>query len=434
MGLREDKFEGACVARRFRKSGLLWAALALGIVSLAGCGFGDEEATATDAVGQQVTATPAAANTAAATAPPTSTTAAEPSATVAVSVEPLPSSQATASPTRPAPTATATPNPVVSSGEELSVNGTPVERISAVGVEGWTLYGETADGLLRSDDAGAAWNPVGEVQPGEMIASENDPDALYSGDRAGCGRGFSDIPYSASNDGGATWTEIEDNQGTQPLVAYTADGQSVLFGTDCGLKISTDGGATWSPVADLAGEDVFAIASEQEVAPAQMLVVGVTEGGTGRLFLLETSDLSAPALAGALTQFWANAEVDWSAGRIVLATAHQVGVSDDGGQNWFWTRAGIEDVTYSVDPLEQGIPVEEQSAGFGPTTVVIDPTDRDRIWLGTNHGAFRSVDGGASWIAMGDSEAVDSIVVSPASERVFVSAGGVTRVWTLDGE
>jgi hypothetical protein len=317
---------------------------------------------------------------------------------------------------------------------ELVVDGTPIEQISAVGLEGQTLYGKSADGLLRSDDGGATWSVAGDVQPGDMIASENDPNALYSGDRAGCGRGFSDIPFSQSSDGGASWSVVESNQGTQPLHAYTAGDRAVLFGTDCGLKISTDGGTTWTTVADLAGEDVFAVASEEEIAPARVLVVGVTEGGTGRLFLLETSDVTAPTLVGALTQFWANAVVDWSEGRIVLATAHQVGVSDDSGQSWNWTRAGIEEVTYSVNPLDQGIPTEEQSAGFGSTAIIIDPTNRDRIWLGTNDGAFRSVNGGASWTAVGGSEPVDSIVLSLASERVFVSSGGTTRVWTLDGQ
>jgi hypothetical protein len=321
-----------------------------------------------------------------------------------------------------------------SGGAQILVNGEPLAGMVAVGVDGATLFGVQGDELLRSNDGGVSWAAVGSAQPGTLLASANDAELLYSGDRAGCGRGFSEIPYSNSTDGGATWQVVEQNQGIEPLHAYSAVGQAVVFGTDCGLKISVDGGATWTPVADLAGEDIFALATDPEVAPPRVLVVGVTEGGTGRLFMLETANIAAPALVGALTQFWANAVVDWSNGRIVLATAHNLGVSDDGGATWNWTRLGLEDVTYSVDPLIEGIPTEEQSGGYGFTTVVIDPADRNRIWLGSNQGGFRSFDGGVSWEALGDGEQVESIVISTVSGRVFVSSGGTTRVWTLDGQ
>lgn len=404
------------------------------LVGGAACGLGDDDepATATTAALAETPTTPVT-ETAQAT-PPTMTVAASPTVGQTPAASPTATAESTATPTTPAATATATPNPLPSGGAELLIEGEPVSRIVAVGVDGTTLYAVSGGGLARSDDGGVSWNVVGEAPPGTLLVSENDPELLYSGDRASCGRGFSEIPYSQSTDGGVTWAIVEANQGTAPLHAYSANGQAVLFGTDCGLKISVDSGATWTTVADLAGEDVFAMAAEPDAAPLRVLVVGVTEGGTGRLFLLETESITAPALIGAVTQFWANGVVDWSQDRIVLATAHQLGISDDGGETWNWTRTGLEDVSYSVDPLTQAIPNEELAAGFGFTAVKIDPTDRNRIWLGSNDGGFRSFDGGVSWESLGDSEPVESIVASTLSGRVFVSSGGTTRLWTFDGQ
>lgn len=410
---------------------LMTAGAVLVLGGVTACGFGEDDATASPtsaAVGASPTA--ASSVTAAATAvePPPTTVGTELPTMTTAPPEP------TSSPTTPPATATPSPSPLPGGGAELVVDGEPLARIIGVGEAGATLYGVSEENLLRSDDGGVTWSAVGEAQPGTLLASANDTELLYSGDRAGCGRGFSEIPYSASTDGGVTWQVIEANQGINPLHAYDANGQAVVFGTDCGLKISVDGGATWMPVADLAGEDVFALAANPEVAPQRVLVVGITEGGTGRLFMLETANIAAPALVGALTQFWANAVVDWSNDRIVLATAHHLGVSDNGGETWNWTRLGLEDVTYSVDPLTEGIPNDELNAGYGFTSVVIDPTDRNRIWLGSNQGGFYSFDGGVSWEPLGDGEQVESIVISTVSGRVFVSSGGTTRVWTLDGQ
>jgi photosystem II stability/assembly factor-like uncharacterized protein len=165
----------------------------------------------------------------------------------------------------------------------------------------------------------------------------------------------------------------------------------------------------------------------------QLLVVAATEGGTGRLFQVDLAGPGEPLFVGSLTQFWGAAAVDWVDGRIVVAHAHQVGVSDDGGETWSWTRDGLEDATIAEDPLFEGIPegVSEPMPGFGVAR--IDPTNRDRIWIGGSRGAFLSVDGGASWQLVGDAEPVTGIAISAVSGRAFVSYASGTRLWSLAG-
>jgi hypothetical protein len=56
------------------------------------------------------------------------------------------------------------------------------------------------------------------------------------------------------------------------------------------------------------------------------------------------------------------------------------------------------------------------------------------VWAGGELGAWRSADGGQTWTQLGDNSRIDSLVVSTAAGRVFVSSDGGTRMWTLDGQ
>ena len=106
---------------------------------------------------------------------------------------------------------------------------------------------------------------------------------------------------------------------------------------------------------------------------------------------------------------------------------------NDNGASWSWSRNGLEDATYSVDPLQEGIPQEESNFNYIFDIARIDPSNPDRIWIGGPQGAYFSEDAGSTWRRVGDRVMIDSIVISSEAERVFVSAAGGTRVWTLDG-
>ncbi|MFW6075855.1 MAG: hypothetical protein ACOC9Y_09675, partial [Chloroflexota bacterium] len=226
---------------------------------------------------------------------------------------------------------------------------------------------------------------------------------------------------------------VEDNADMQPLLAYESGQQALLFGTNCGLNLSTDGGDTWQEIPDLAGEEIFEVVTDRSAPLEQILVVGVTEGGTGRLFLLDTEDPLSPDLVGAINQFFGSATLDWRDGRIVLATIAGVAVSDNLGGDWTLSRDGLESATLPGNPLQENITADEWDPYPLFESVVIDPENLDRIWVGGNLGAFMSEDGGSTWERLGSEDAVESIVISRLTDRVFVSADGVTRIWSLDG-
>lgn len=362
---------------------------------------------------------------------PTETPEPEPTATFTPEPEPT----ETPVPPTPEPTVTPTPQPAVpqAGGAELRIEGKAIIQVIAGNDEGSILYALTSAGISKSVDAGRTWFASGDLPEGTIIVALNDPDVLYAGERGSCGMGPSDVPLERSTDGGRDWQTFAAGEGIEPYLVEAGQ-QSIVIGSACGLLYSTDGGQSWDTVDDSEGLDFFAAASSGATLDDEIIAVGVTEGGTGRLFLIDMSEPGNPLIVDAIAQFWGMAAIDWHGDRIVISNATRTGVSDDRGANWRWSRDGLEGATFSVDPLLEGIPEDEAGENFNFTTARIDPNDPERIWIGGAQGAFLSTDGGQTWRRVGDVVEIDSIVISDSAERVFVSAAGGTRVWTLDGQ
>lgn len=345
-----------------------------------------------------------------------------------------PTAAATSSPAAdPDPNASPSPTgtPLPEDGAEFFIDGQAVTLIISGSENGRTLYAIAGDRFWRSSDGGRIWSDAGSGRHGPIIVALNEPNVLYSGDKGSCGRGESDLPFQRTSDAGRTWETLEANADIQPLLAMETRGRAYLYGTDCGMQVSSDGGDSWTRIADLHGEEVFAAVTQRSNPMEQLLVVAATEGGTGRLFLFDLPAPDQPVFAGGLTQFWGDAAVDWRDGRIVLANAHQVGISDDTGATWAWTRAGLEDATYAADPLFEGIPIDQAEPFPGFRHARIDPANRERIWIGGNRGAYLSIDGGATWELIGDPEPVTGLALSTVTDRVFISYADGTRLWSL---
>lgn len=346
-----------------------------------------------------------------------------------------PSATATSEPT-PEPTEleliTPTADLLPDRGAEFEIEDQPVTRIIPADDTGRTLYAVTSEGLWRTNDGGVNWDSAGEAIEAPAIAALNEPNIVYAGDKGDCGRGMSSYDFQRTTDAGRNWETITANADIQPLLAYESEEDGLLFGTNCGLSLSTDGGDSWENIQDLAGEEIFGVVTDRSSPLEHILVVAVTEGGMGRLFLLDTQDPRAPDLIGAINQFFGSAALDWRSDRIVVATVAGVGVTDDLGGTWNWTRSGLESVTLPANPLEEDIPIGAWDPFPVFNTVVIDPQNIDRVWIGSNLGAFQSNDGGETWERLGAEESIQSIAISHLTKRVFVSGEGTTRIWALD--
>jgi photosystem II stability/assembly factor-like uncharacterized protein len=363
----------------------------------------------------------------------------EPEPTATPTMEPTPTMTPEPTPTEtpvpPTPTTTPTPAPAVpqSGGAELRIEGKAITQVIRGNEDGSILYALTSAGISKSEDSGRTWFASGDLPEGIIIVALNNPDVLYAGERGSCGMGPSDTPLVRSTDGGRDWETFAAGEGIEPYLVEAA-AQSTVIGSDCGLLYSTNGGQSSDIVDGSEGLDFFSAASSGNTLDDEIIAVGVTEGGFGRLFLINLSDPDSPEIIGDITEFWGMAAIDWQNDRIVASTAAGTGVSDDRGETWRWSREGLEDATFSVDPLLEGIPEDESGENFNFTVAKVDPTDPDRIWIGGAQGAFLSTDGGDSWRRVGDVVEIESIVISESAERVFVSAAGGTRVWTLEGQ
>jgi len=264
-----------------------------------------------------------------------------------------------------------------------------------------------------------------------MVAALNDPEVLYAGDYGVCAAGTAGVMMTRSVDGGFTWEEFVNGRGIRPLLVEAGE-QSTVVGSDCTLQISTNGGQNFSAFTETGNADIYAAASsDPETLNGQMVVLGVSEGGTGRLFLYDLSD-QQPTFEGELAEFFGLGAVAWSDGRIALATPAGIGVSDDDGETWTWSRDGLEDATYSVNPLDEQVPDDEAALSLGFTVAAIHPDDPDRIWVGGQMGAYASDDGGQTWQQLGDNSPIDSLIISTNANRLYVSSDGGTRAWEIE--
>lgn len=370
------------------------------------------------------------APTATATTTATATATTEPTATGTATEMPTASATATSSPTATMEAAP-TPTPITAGGGPLAPTGNPV--VGLVGGSGVNnvLYALTNNRILRSEDGGNSWVDVGPRQDGEMIVASDNPDVLYAGERNACdGTNFVNTPLVRSRDGGKSWPDAFPNAlGTRPLLA-NGDDNGIVIADDCSLLMSFDGpdelfynepfGSGFRPtdaVASTPGLDEF--------------VAVALNGDTSLIAVFDMSDDSGGTFFTS-PNFFFGAELDWGDGRLAAATDYGVIFSDDNGETWSeYLRNGLDGVVFDVDP-GFGLPFFRDD-DIGPRDIIVDPTNRNRMWLATNRGVYLTENGGQGWNLIIDQDDVQSIAVSIENDRLFVASPKQTRVFTLNG-
>jgi photosystem II stability/assembly factor-like uncharacterized protein len=342
------------------------------------------------------------------------------------------------------------------------LDGGPVWALAAHPTRrGWLFAGTKTNGILRSTDGGATWQPasrglenawvrsfaVDPAEPGVILAGvEGSPLSLYKSTDGGnswrpAGAGF--LPpnivslafdprrprtiYAAgelgpgvyrSTDGGARWSL----RGTgltygATTLAVSPTTPGLLYSGSFGVYRSTDGGATWQPggtgpdwVATLAVEPHSGVLW---AAARNGLFKSADRARTWRLLIDETFTTVA---------------IDPAAPEDVYAGGVELFHSTDGGASWRRASADLQD--------------------FNVTSIAPVPRAKGLVFAGAADlddftGAFfKSMDGGASWAAGGrglvdrnilglaiDPAAPSTLYASDADQGLFKSVDGGQH-WT----
>ncbi|RIK35717.1 MAG: hypothetical protein DCC58_20190, partial [Chloroflexi bacterium] len=283
-----------------------------------------------------------------------------------------------------------------------------------------------------SNDGGKTWENVGPRQAGEMVAALNDPNVLYAGERNACdGTNPVRTPLVRSRNGGNTWPDSFWNAtGTRPLLV-NAGQNSIVIADDCNLLFSFTGGQDFFFVEPLGVGYVPMDAAASDPSLREFVAVALNSGGDSAVVVFDMRDTTGSTFVTSPTFFF-NAKVDWADGRLAVATDYGVIFSDDNGETWSdFRRNGLDGVTFDVDP-GSSLPFFRDN-DIGLYDIVVDPTNRNRMWLASTRGVYMTENSGQSWNLIVRQVNVESLAISIENDLLFVASPDETTVFTLNG-
>ncbi|MBI4863044.1 MAG: hypothetical protein HY815_22685 [Candidatus Riflebacteria bacterium] len=282
-----------------------------------------------------------------------------------------------------------------------------------------------AGGVWKTVDAGASWSPLSDFVANlavcTLAADQSDPNRIY----AGTGEGFFNIDrvrgagIFVTTDAGATWSQLPstttaDFHYVNRLAVSPTDPNVLYAATGTGVWRSQNQGATWT-----------------RRAVGQFLEMAVFDNaGMDNLFAwnvgdtiyrsLDAGDTFSASGTGIPAGLWRGSIAVADATRAYCALSTLGGVlrgfyqSDDNGSSW--TQRATLDTTaqgrlnsllFSNPLIEMDLdgnsvgdctlqPVSNSGQGWYDNVIAVDPTDRNRIFLG-GIDLWRSDDAGATW-------------------------------------
>jgi photosystem II stability/assembly factor-like uncharacterized protein len=322
-------------------------------------------------------------------------------------------------------------------------SGWPKGAISAIATapsDERQIYAGTTRGImLRSQDGGANWEVLGQIENDFNIrtvaVATDDPERLFV---SAYGNGGNKVWMST--DGGMHWQRTEGpglpRTWISSLAAIGKRPYRLLASTADGLFASTDMGQTWgkeplgAPLASIQG---IALDTRQ---PKRVWIVN-----NGSIYVNDGSLLSEPR----------NQEHEWMAGKGLRAEIVRSLVLDPVDPNvayagvlllgeWsvFVTRDGGRTWRLTTPPAIQPVVPDTTALAIG-----LDSQGKSVLYAGTlGCGIFRSLDGGQSWDTFGRSRC-DQVTDMPSdiailaldsqNSNVIYAASGQTIFVSMDG-
>lgn len=277
-----------------------------------------------------------------------------------------------------------------------------------------------------------------------------------------------------STDKGATWTQLKAlnlgpkqgsiaNVGIATLAIDPQDTKALYAGTEQnGVIYSLDGGESWAPAQGLTTGRVSAVA----VDPKDKCTIYATRANQ----VFKTTNCSRDWNAVYFDPrniIFTSLVVDWFNPKVLYAGTSDGDIvkSDNGGGTWRVSQRvdGYRINMLSIDPKDSRIVFAAlDKAGLYKTTdggakwtqikkelkdfdganranmVVIDPSEKNRIYTVSKYGILQSNDGGTTWSALKlptPSGTVDmkAFAINPKNSRELVYATDSAVIWSADG-
>jgi photosystem II stability/assembly factor-like uncharacterized protein len=323
-------------------------------------------------------------------------------------------------------------------------------RSLAMDSAGALYAGTNAAGAQVSQDGGLTWTilragleAANKVAYGIWI-DPNNSQKMFVSSEDGYGMVW-------SQDGGGSWPTTAQSFtafGSRGVAFDPSDSRRIYASGTVGnafLK-STDGGSTWS-IRRFGTAAVYVTTVAVDALGPNTVYVGTqNEGIFKSADYGDTWKSTAGRPAGAITFLTPDPA---KSGRLFASTATAFYLSEDGGESWT-NVMNVPAWAVSIDPNSpltvyatartQGVFRSSdgghswQSINDGITNlsmarsapVIIDPSDRQTLYVGSNGGVFKSLDGGDHWVAVNSGLVglqISGLAMDPHNPAVLYACG-----------
>jgi len=356
----------------------------------------------------------------------------------------------------------------VTGGAQWEWIGPPDTVITAIALDPatpTTVYATTYGAVFKSHDAGATWTASAlpaNLVPQALAIDPVTPDVIYVGTT---GDVFSDPSVLRSVDGGLTWQSTGPIGRNLPMYVVTIDptNPSVVYaGGLQGLFRSADRGNSWTD--EGLAEPVYSIVIDPTMPST--LYLGI-DAGVFKLtdhsadFANKGFDLFSSPQTFALAMDPTNPAILYAGQNSELC--HGLYKTTDAAATWNpagLTNAPIEDVAvvpgtpptlyaaYECGGIAKsgdgGVTWRNADAGLPPgrsftrpvvTTLAVEETNPETLYVGTDTGIYESTNGGDSWRDLGAGFGAGTLRIVPGSPNTLYASESLSgNLWkTVDG-
>lgn len=281
------------------------------------------------------------------------------------------------------------------------------------------LIGGTQDNGTNRWQGSIVWEHVGDADGGDCGVNRQTSNIVFHTRQ----NGF--IFRSANRGDFGSWTHVTPTRpaGEGPGLFYVpvecsaSNGDTLAMGGQA-LYVSRNNAASWTRV----GYPSAGTASSVYVPDADTVVVGLTDGRIYRTRWTGAAwsafaDLNGPRPGDQVSDVFATPGGTgrlWATCSAAGGSVNRVFRSDDGGATWQARSTGLPD-----------LPVN---------TVVVDPANPNRVWVGADVGVYETRNAGASWSPFASglpNSTIGDLIFHPHA-RVLRAATRNRGIWEID--